>query len=668
VSDLIVASPPAAAARPAAGAIREPHASWFAGRPRLEEILALLALVAVWLIDLRLLRVGLDAQDEGYFVEQAMRVVRGELPYRDFSTLYTPALLYLHTALFSLLGGPDVVAPRAVGLISRILLTAGLYALCRPMARPLFAVLPALYVLIGFDRLPATWEPHPGWPSATLTVLTILAFSYVPRFTGRSRWPWVMLVGALAALVFAFKQNAGVFLGLALVTFAAWGGLEGREGPATRPLRVIQWLLLAVLVGLVGWLLRPHLTPVVAGYFLVPIAVVAWVCLRRLMVAPDGRSAREWLGVAALLGVGFAMVTGPWLAVLLRALDGQYRLLGGFVGSVDQDALWFPLRAPITAGACLAGIAVATVWIIYGRRRPRFVLSGLVAIAAFAVCGVLLTADPGEAPLAAMLHAPGRAAFGFAVLLPPLAIVAGALWSLRSRMVGLELWRFRWLLVSSAIVLLTEYPRFDELHLAWSAGTAMIIGTIVLSHVYRFLGWRWRLGGPARVALAAVLIAVPVATTLPNLQARTEGFVRPLSSPGLVPLIRLEGFPAVSGVTVTQQDASTLLAAATFLRDNTAPGEPIFVYPSAPILYVLADRANPTPFAHLYPGAATDLEVQQMVQTLRDQPVRLVVVSPRALAFWGKPGPNQPLEDFLAQHYREVARFGDFRVLRQDAS
>src|SRR5690348_14494291 len=65
------------------------------------------------------LRVGIDDLDEGYFAEQAARVLHGQVPYRDFETLYSPALVYLHAALSSVDGGPSLVAMRVVALVAR---------------------------------------------------------------------------------------------------------------------------------------------------------------------------------------------------------------------------------------------------------------------------------------------------------------------------------------------------------------------------------------------------------------------------------------------------------------------------------------------------------------------------------------------------------------------
>jgi hypothetical protein len=90
------------------------------------------------------------------------------------------------------------------------------------------------------------------------------------------------------------------------------------------------------------------------------------------------------------------------------------------------------------------------------------------------------------------------------------------------------------------------------------------------------------------------------------------------------------------------------------------------VYPTSPLIYVLADRPNPTRFAHLYPGAATSSEVKDVIALLDRLPVPLVVVFESDLAFWGPPDENAPLETYLVDNYHQVAQFGEYRVLRRN--
>jgi len=173
----------------------------------------------------------------------------------DGDSLYTPALLYLHAAVFSLFGGSPVVDVRIVGLVGRLLLTVALYLLCRPQVRPAIAVLPSLYIQFGLDRLPSTWEPHPGWPSAALTVVAAWGYRRLPTLSGARRVTLLVAIGAIAGLVFAFKQNAGVLLGLALVVSTAWQGIEGTRTDVTRALRALRGLQLLLFP--VVWRRRP---------------------------------------------------------------------------------------------------------------------------------------------------------------------------------------------------------------------------------------------------------------------------------------------------------------------------------------------------------------------------------------------------------------------------
>src|ERR671935_2867220 len=101
---------------------------------RAADSLALAAIAACLAAELALLPVGLDDMDEGYFAEQATRVLRGEVPYRDFDSLCTPGLLYLHAGLFWALGQPYLLAPRLLSFLIRVALAVGLYALARPLA------------------------------------------------------------------------------------------------------------------------------------------------------------------------------------------------------------------------------------------------------------------------------------------------------------------------------------------------------------------------------------------------------------------------------------------------------------------------------------------------------------------------------------------------------
>src|SRR6266498_4666019 len=101
------------------------------------------ALAVLVVFQLLLARYWVDLIDEGYFADLADRVARGQLPYRDFATVYTPALHYLHAWAFGLLGR-DLVSMGLVLVMVKSVLAALLYLLGRRLVPPAFAALPVL--------------------------------------------------------------------------------------------------------------------------------------------------------------------------------------------------------------------------------------------------------------------------------------------------------------------------------------------------------------------------------------------------------------------------------------------------------------------------------------------------------------------------------------------
>jgi 4-amino-4-deoxy-L-arabinose transferase-like glycosyltransferase len=165
------------------------------------------------------LRVGIDDLDEGYFVQQAARVLHGQVPYHDFETLYSPGLVYLHAALFAAVGGPSLMVARAVSLACRAALALLLFALTRPLVRrPAWAAAPAVVLLVGLDDVPVRWEPHPGWPSTLFAILAVWCLAQRPRLA------WLIAGGTATAAAFVFKQNTGVFILAAAVLWCGWFG------------------------------------------------------------------------------------------------------------------------------------------------------------------------------------------------------------------------------------------------------------------------------------------------------------------------------------------------------------------------------------------------------------------------------------------------------------
>jgi 4-amino-4-deoxy-L-arabinose transferase-like glycosyltransferase len=448
----------------------------------MSQVWAIGLLIACLALEAGMRRVGIDDLDEGYFVQQAARVLNGQVPFRDFSTLYSPGLLYVHAAAFALFGGPSLLTVRALSLIARAALVLLLFVITRRFVRnPWWAAAPGLLMLLGFDDAPVRWEPHPGWLSTVFAVSAAWCLMHWPR----SRW--LLAAGAAAGLSYAFKQNTGAF---------------------------------------------------------VLLAIMAW-CARR-----------SWKPLTT-----FACVTLIWLLPFAVTV-GDPRDLAPLVGGVNEASLF-------------------------------------------------ATPEP-------------------TVLIPVAALLAG-LWYFRHYSDP----RLRWLLLAGSALFLTEFPRMDTQHLAWSAPLLLVIGAIILDR--------------QRPLVAAVALTVCAALLIPSLISRVTPFTQPLAP--------------VDGVLAPDQTGTDIAGTVADIQQRTTPGEPIFVYPTSPLLYVLSDHPNPTRFDHLNPGAASASDIQGVIADLHTAHTRVVVVSEFWLTAWGPSGANAVLEDWLNAHFQEVARHGPYRVL-----
>jgi hypothetical protein len=143
------------------------------------------------------------------------------------------------------------------------------------------------------------------------------------------------------------------------------------------------------------------------------------------------------------------------------------------------------------------------------------------------------------------------------------------------------------------------------------------------------------------------------------------------------PLARVPG-PAGQGVNTSPADAAALTKLIPAVHALTAPGDAIFVANPRhdlirvgdPLLYALLDRPNATRYDVMQPGVVTTEKVQrEIVGDLAG--VRVIVrwLNPTACA----PEPNgagrssgvEILDRYIAAHFREHARFGDYEVLKR---
>jgi hypothetical protein len=207
--------------------------------------------------------------------------------------------------------------------------------------------------------------------------------------------------------------------------------------------------------------------------------------------------------------------------------------------------------------------------------------------------------------------------------------------------------RIVFLLVCSAAILLSTWPRPDMTHLMYISALPYVLTTVLL---VRTLGR----GGQAVVA-ALVLVTA-------TCEAGFSVYSR-ITEPTLVTRVGvLHGKPEYLAVLRT-------------IQAEVPPNQTLFVFPYWPVFYFTTGARNPTRFSYLQPGMFPKQDEDEVLQTLSAHPPDAVIyrsVSPASyLRVWPSSDPARlrmaEIEDFLHNRYRVVAREGKFQILRPAA-
>lgn len=161
-------------------------------------------------------------QDEGLLLTFPDLVLRGFVPYEDFSSVYGPAGIYIIAAVFSVFG-KTVLVERLVGLVYQYVIVAICYALGKEVSwlTGFLAAITSLAMIALF--------PLSGAYSMFGALAFTLAALYCAHRSCREReradqahW-WTVAAGALSGLTFWFRPEIG-----ALGTVSALVALDPR--------------------------------------------------------------------------------------------------------------------------------------------------------------------------------------------------------------------------------------------------------------------------------------------------------------------------------------------------------------------------------------------------------------------------------------------------------
>jgi HEAT repeat protein len=239
-----------------------------------------------------------------------------------------------------------------------------------------------------------------------------------------------------------------------------------------------------------------------------------------------------------------------------------------------------------------------------------------------------------------------------------LAMTLPALWTAR---------RSRQTLIEIAIVLgalsmyLQLYPRSDFMHLIVAAPLTMVVAGCL---AFRFTGWfptETGLRSILRTAIVGGMLCFVAFRVSPNLASvltwdngpalRRQATLELVRAPLALELGREPRFRALSETVA-------------YIRENSAPGERIFTFPSIEVLCFLADRTSATRHGYFFSGWPGHEVEAEVVSTLAADPPRLIVVlHAHPFFFSTAPAYYYALREFVRRNYREVARFRHFVIM-----
>jgi hypothetical protein len=187
------------------------------------------------------------AYDEGEVVFNAIRIMNGEVPNRDFWTAYPFGQFYILSALFTAFG-PTLLVARLYDIIIRFAIAISLYLIARKLMSHALALLMLMATALFLSS--AGFYGYPVFPAFELGLLSILSsFHYRDKHPAR----WGLLSGIFAGLASLFRWDISLYAAVSVVLtmpfFSLFGAVPENRSGAQKLLAAFK-VVIAILVGI----------------------------------------------------------------------------------------------------------------------------------------------------------------------------------------------------------------------------------------------------------------------------------------------------------------------------------------------------------------------------------------------------------------------------------
>jgi 4-amino-4-deoxy-L-arabinose transferase-like glycosyltransferase len=156
---------------------------------------------------------GINVYDEGIVVYGATRILDGDIPYKDFWAIYSPAQFYVIAGVFKIFGTTIIIA-RIWSTLIRFSLLIVSYSIARKFVSQTYAFIASILILIWLGSYQFYESAMP-----TALLFSLLSFLSLMNFMSKRLKRWLFLSGVLVGVAALFRQDIGfyAFMSTALV-------------------------------------------------------------------------------------------------------------------------------------------------------------------------------------------------------------------------------------------------------------------------------------------------------------------------------------------------------------------------------------------------------------------------------------------------------------------
>ena len=174
-------------------------------------LIALLCLAGAILLYLPT-RVPLNIYDEGLALVNALRVSRGEMPFRDYWAIYPPGQSYTIAAVFKV-AGTTVSAERAYDALVRLLGAVMVFLVARQMVRGWIGPVLIYGLVIGLLAA-ATFYGYAMFPAILCAFCALWCFF---QYLAQRRQRWLLAAGLASGITALYRVDVAGYAGVAIV-------------------------------------------------------------------------------------------------------------------------------------------------------------------------------------------------------------------------------------------------------------------------------------------------------------------------------------------------------------------------------------------------------------------------------------------------------------------